>query len=46
MVRNLDEDNIARAVAAMHVDAKDTHVRAFTSKLVPQLDPFVRKVST
>jgi len=43
-VRNLNEDNITRAVIAMHANAKDARVLALMTSLVQHLHSFAREV--
>jgi len=43
-MRNLDEDNITRAVLAMHAGAKDARLKAVMTSLVQHLHAFAREV--
>ena len=43
-MRNLNEDNITRAVIAMHAQAKDARVQALMTSLVQHLHAFAREV--
>lgn len=43
-MRNLNEDNITRAVIAMHAHAKDARVQALMTSLVQHLHAFAREV--
>lgn len=44
-VRNLDEDNITRAVIAMHANAENARLREIMTSLVQHLHAFVRDVA-
>ncbi|RYF77756.1 MAG: hydroxyquinol 1,2-dioxygenase [Comamonadaceae bacterium] len=43
-MRNLNEDNITRAVIAMHAQAKDARVQALMTSLVQHLHAFAREI--
>ncbi len=43
-MRNLNEDNITRAVIAMHANAKDARVQALMTSLVQHIHSFAREV--